>query len=55
MSNKTPQPRELTSSELNAVVGGVSSCNIAQVLGSALSSAGAGKVTVNRLSITQVA
>jgi hypothetical protein len=51
MDNKTVKPRELTSSELNSVAGGVSTSrsNIAQVLsfGSQSSGAGAGKITFN--------
>ena len=51
MDNKTAQPRELTGSELQAVVGGVSTArsNIQQVLsiGSQSSGAGAGKITFN--------
>jgi hypothetical protein len=51
-------PRELTGSELNSVVGGVSTPvnNIEQVLsiGSQSSGAGAGKVTFNPFSITRM-
>ena len=51
MDNKTAKPRELTGSELHAVVGGVSTpqSNIAQILSHASQSsgAGAGKITFN--------
>jgi len=51
MDNKTAKPRELTCSELQAIVGGVSTprCNIQQVLsiGSQSSGAAAGKITFN--------
>jgi hypothetical protein len=51
MNYKTAKPRELTCSELQAVVGGVSTprSNIQQVLsvGSQSSGAGAGKITFN--------
>ena len=52
MDNKTAKPRELTCSELQAIVGGVSMLpsNIAQILSHASQStgAGAGRIAINR-------
>ena len=57
MHKQTATPRELTSCEMDTVVGGVSTptFNIEQVLaiGSQSSGAGAGKITFNPFSITR--